>query len=213
LRLNYRVGGPRGSISRWSIRAQSSNCPCAVLRAVLNNMRRCCVSLRPGHSSVWNVGRGLTFRGTTRRYSAARSISSRGSGKIKSTALGGAFLKGFSPEGNRFNACVYRRFAGLLATRGMAWAETCRVAQTSTLNVYGEPSGRIVGTLNEGTIYVVCDHSTASQMGEDCAAKGKDRLGAPQFSALRFLVNTSNWLSMPLLASVGVPPLLGLMRV
>jgi hypothetical protein len=43
-------------------------------------------------------------------------------------------------------------FAGLLATGGMAWAETCRVAQTSTLNVYGEPSGRIVGTLNEGTI-------------------------------------------------------------
>ena len=27
-------------------------------------------------------------------------------------------------------------------------------------------------------------------MGEDCAATGKDRLGAPQLSALRFLVKT-----------------------
>ena len=43
-------------------------------------------------------------------------------------------------------------FAGLLATSGMAWAEPCRVAQTGTLTVHGEPNGRIVGTLNEGTI-------------------------------------------------------------
>ena len=42
-------------------------------------------------------------------------------------------------------------FAGLLATSG-AWAEPCRVAQTGTLNVHGEPNGPIVGTLNEGTI-------------------------------------------------------------
>ena len=42
-------------------------------------------------------------------------------------------------------------FAGLLATSG-AWAEPCRVAQTGTLTVHGEPNGRIVGTLNEGTI-------------------------------------------------------------
>ena len=42
-------------------------------------------------------------------------------------------------------------FAGLLATSG-AWAEPCRVAQTATLNVHGEPNGRIVGTLNEGTM-------------------------------------------------------------
>ena len=75
-------------------------------------------------------------------------------------------------------------FAGLLATSG-AWAEPCRVAQTGTLNVHGEPNGPIVGTLNEGTIvYVVCDHRAASQMGEDCAATGKDRLGAPQLFAL-----------------------------
>ena len=44
-------------------------------------------------------------------------------------------------------------FAGLLATSGMAWAEPCRVVQTTgTLNVHGEPNGPIVGTLNEGTI-------------------------------------------------------------
>jgi hypothetical protein len=43
-------------------------------------------------------------------------------------------------------------FAGLLATTVMAWAEPCRVAQTATLNVHGEPNGRIVGTLNEGTM-------------------------------------------------------------
>ena len=42
--------------------------------------------------------------------------------------------------------------AGLLATTVMAWAEPCRVAQTATLNVHGEPNGRIVGTLNEGTM-------------------------------------------------------------
>ena len=39
-------------------------------------------------------------------------------------------------------------FAGLLATSGMAWAEPCKVAQTATLNVHGEPNGPIVGTLN-----------------------------------------------------------------
>jgi uncharacterized protein YgiM (DUF1202 family) len=43
-------------------------------------------------------------------------------------------------------------FAGLLATSGMAWAESCTVVQTGTLNVHGEPNGRIVGTLNKGTI-------------------------------------------------------------
>jgi hypothetical protein len=43
-------------------------------------------------------------------------------------------------------------FAGLLATSGMAWAEPCRVAQTGTLTVHGEPNGPIVGTLSEGTI-------------------------------------------------------------
>src|SRR4029453_12334657 len=42
--------------------------------------------------------------------------------------------------------------AGLLATTVTAWAEPCRVAQTATLNVHGEPNGRIVGTLNEGTM-------------------------------------------------------------
>ena len=60
------------------------------------------------------------------------------------------FLKGFNPEGNknmRGSAC-----AGLLATSGMAWAEPCRVSQTGTLNVHGEPNGPIVGTLNEGMI-------------------------------------------------------------
>jgi len=39
-------------------------------------------------------------------------------------------------------------------------------------------------------VYVVCDHRTASQMGEDCAATGKDRLGAPQLSAMSILVKT-----------------------
>jgi uncharacterized protein YgiM (DUF1202 family) len=43
-------------------------------------------------------------------------------------------------------------FAGLLATSGMAWAESCTVAQTGTLDVRGEPNGRIVGTLRNGTI-------------------------------------------------------------
>jgi hypothetical protein len=42
--------------------------------------------------------------------------------------------------------------AGLLATSGMALAEPCRVAQTDTLNVHGEPNGPVVGTLKEGTI-------------------------------------------------------------
>jgi hypothetical protein len=42
--------------------------------------------------------------------------------------------------------------AGLLATSGMAWAESCTVVQTGTLNLHGEPNGRIVGTLNIGTI-------------------------------------------------------------
>jgi uncharacterized protein YgiM (DUF1202 family) len=43
-------------------------------------------------------------------------------------------------------------FAGLLATSGMAWAEFCTVVQTGTLNVHGKPNGRIVGTLNKGTM-------------------------------------------------------------
>jgi hypothetical protein len=43
-------------------------------------------------------------------------------------------------------------FAGLLATTVMAWAEPCRVAQTATLNVHGEPNGRIVVRLNEGMV-------------------------------------------------------------
>jgi len=43
--------------------------------------------------------------------------------------------------------------AGLLATSGMASAEPCRVAQTGTLKVHGEPNGPVVlGTLNEGAI-------------------------------------------------------------
>ena len=79
-------------------------------------------------------------------------------------------------------------FAGLLATSGMVWAETCRVVDpTGTLNVHGEPNGQIVDTLTKGTIVSmssVCDHCAASKMGEDCADTGKDRLGAPQLSAL-----------------------------
>ena len=43
-------------------------------------------------------------------------------------------------------------FAGLLATSGMAWAEPCTVVQTGTLNIHGEPNGRIVGNMKEGTI-------------------------------------------------------------
>jgi hypothetical protein len=42
--------------------------------------------------------------------------------------------------------------AGLLATSGVAWAEPCKVAQTGTLSLHGEPNGPIVGTLNEGRI-------------------------------------------------------------
>jgi uncharacterized protein YgiM (DUF1202 family) len=43
--------------------------------------------------------------------------------------------------------------ATLLATTGMACAEPCTVVHpTGTLNVYGGPSGSIVGTLNKGTI-------------------------------------------------------------
>ena len=43
-------------------------------------------------------------------------------------------------------------FAGLIATSGVGWAEPCKVAQTSTLSLHGEPNGPIVGTLNEGTV-------------------------------------------------------------
>ena len=48
------------------------------------------------------------------------------------------------------------------------------------------------GTLNRGNnrVYVVCDHRATSQIGEDCAAAGKNRLGAPQLSALSILVKT-----------------------
>ena len=43
-------------------------------------------------------------------------------------------------------------FAGLLVTSGMAWAKSCTVVQTGTLNVHGEPNGQIVATLNKGTM-------------------------------------------------------------
>jgi uncharacterized protein YgiM (DUF1202 family) len=47
----------------------------------------------------------------------------------------------------------FSSFASLLATTGMAWAGPCTVVHpTGTLNVYGGPSGAIVGTLNKGTI-------------------------------------------------------------
>lgn len=43
--------------------------------------------------------------------------------------------------------------ASLLATTGMAWAEPCTVVHpTGTLNVYGGPSGSIIGSLSKGTI-------------------------------------------------------------
>jgi hypothetical protein len=83
-------------------------------------------------------------------------------------------------------------FTCLLATSGMAWAEPCRVAQTATLNVYGEPNGRIVGTLNEGTIVSMSSVITVQRhrWARIVPQQGKDRLGAPQLSALRFLVKT-----------------------
>src|SRR4051812_3217951 len=33
-------------------------------------------------------------------------------------------------------------------------------------------------------VYVVCDHFAASKMGKNCGSTRKDRLGAPQLSAL-----------------------------
>src|SRR4051812_18187668 len=68
-------------------------------------------------------------------------------------------------------------FAGLLATTEMPWAEPCRVAQTPTLNVHGEPKGRIVGTLNEGTmvsmssVITVCGVTDGRRLG--CYREGQ----------------------------------------
>ena len=43
--------------------------------------------------------------------------------------------------------------ASLLATTGVAWAEPCTVVHpTGSLDVYGGPSGSIVGSLTKGTI-------------------------------------------------------------
>jgi len=63
-----------------------------------------------------------------------------------------ASLRNSVPKGIKIMRGFISVFAGLLATSGVACAEPCRVAQTATLNVHGEPNGPIVGTLNEGTI-------------------------------------------------------------
>jgi hypothetical protein len=60
-------------------------------------------------------------------------------------------LRGSVPKGMKIMSGFISVFVGLPVISGMAWAEPCRVAQTGTLNVHGEPNGPIVGMLNEGT--------------------------------------------------------------
>jgi len=84
--------------------------------------------------------------------------------------------------------------AGLLATGGMAWAEPCKVAQTDTLNVHGEPNGPIVGTLNEGTIVAMSSVITVQR--QDGRRLCRYREGQAGCFAIICFVNSSTTLEL-----------------